>query len=132
MTSGLALGAASLLAKGAGFIKWAPWALAGVSLLAGTGGTVWYRMQWKDCQSEGAQALIDQHEIDRLDNIKSVGQLTTKLNTNEKAYDKALSVLQNIPKTQACIIDGRVRAARDELCAKYPKSETCSRSVAPR
>lgn len=100
--------------------------VAAVGTLGGAGTAVWYRMRWLDCKAAGAQALIDQHEIDARDNSKAVGELTNKLNENERNYNYAQSLLANIPRTDACLRDKRVDAARQQLCAKYPKSEACS------
>lgn len=100
--------------------------ITGVSLLGGAGGTIWYRMQWKDCQAAGAQALINQQAIDKTDNAKAIGALTNKLNVNEQKYEYGISLLKNIPRNDACLRDERINAVRSELCRKYPQSEACS------
>lgn len=108
-------------------------ALAGLAVsLAGAGTAVWYRMQWKDCQAAGAQALIDQRNLDQQDNMKAVSFLNGKLTANERAYDQAMGVLATIPRNNACERDTGVRAIRIELCRKYPASEACSGSVPAR
>jgi len=101
--------------------------LGGVAVgLAGAGGTVWYRMKWLDEVAAGAQAVIDQQNIDRDDNTRAIGQLTNKLNTHQRDLEYAQSLLANIPRSDACMRDQRINAARDILCRKYPKSEACS------
>lgn len=106
---------------------WLPWAIAGVSLLTGAGGTLWYRSQYHACIAAQAEALATQRDIDRADNARAVGQLTGKLQANEASLDKALRALATIKSTGACESDPRIRAARDILCSKYPTSEACLR-----
>jgi hypothetical protein len=45
---------AKIVARAAGVLSWLPWALAGMALAAGGGGTLWYRGKWKDCQASVA------------------------------------------------------------------------------
>jgi sugar (pentulose or hexulose) kinase len=118
-----------------GAAPWLPVAIMGVGLvgtLAGAGTAVWYRMQWKDCQAAQVEAINQQRILDQQDNMKAVSQLTGQLNANERAYDRAMQTLASIPRNDACLRDERVRAARDVLCSKYPKSEACSRPVPSR
>lgn len=126
------IGSKGVFATVLGAAPWLPLAVAGISLAAGGFGTVWYRMQWKACEAAGKQALIDQREIDRRDNSVAVAHLTGKLNQNERTYDKAMDTLASIPKNNACERDARVRAAREQLCAKYPASEACNRQIPSR
>jgi len=128
----VASGATKVVARASGVLSWLPWAIAAVGLLGGTGGTVWYRMQWKDCQAAGAQALIDQREIDKADNAKAIGSLTRQLNANESKYEYGMQLLSNIPRNDACQRNERINAVREQLCAKYPQSEACSRQRPPR
>ena len=128
----VASSAAKVVARTSGVLSWLPWAIAAVGLLGGTGGTVWYRMQWKDCQAAGAQALIDQREIDKADNAKAIGSLTNKLNANESKYEYDMQVLSNIPRRANCERDLRLEFVREQLCNKYPQSEACSRPRPPR
>lgn len=101
--------------------------LGGVAVgLAGAGGTVWYRMKWLDEVAAGAQAVIDQQNIDRSDNAKAIGQLTNTLNANKRDLEYAQGLLANIPRNDACLRDQRINAVRDILCRKYPTSEACS------
>lgn len=109
-----------------GILPWLPWALAGVSLVAGAGGTLWYANLYHKEQAAGKQALIDQREIDRADNAKAVGNLNRKLTDNERNYDQAMRRLQAMPKGTNAERDARIDAARDILCSKYPTSEACS------
>jgi hypothetical protein len=44
---------AKIVARATGMLSWLPWAIAAASLLGGAGGTLWYRMQWKDCEVLG-------------------------------------------------------------------------------
>lgn len=106
---------------------WLPWAIAGGSMVVGVGGTLWYRSQYHACVAAGAEALVQQRDIDRRDNAAAVSSLTRQLNSNERAYDKALSVLSGIPRNNACERDTGVRAVIDQLCAKYPASPSCIR-----
>ena len=123
----IASGATGIVAKASGILGWLPWAIAAVGVLVGTGGTVWYRMQWKDCEAASAQAIIEQRDIDRADNAKAVGRLTNKLNDNEAKYEYDMQVLSNIPKRSSCERDKRIDAVREQLCARYPASEACNR-----
>lgn len=45
---------AKVVSTAASVLSWLPWAIAGCSLLAGAGGTLWYRGEWKDCQASVA------------------------------------------------------------------------------
>jgi hypothetical protein len=45
---------AKIVARATGVLSWLPWALAGMALVAGGGGTLWYRGEWKDCQASVA------------------------------------------------------------------------------
>lgn len=124
--------ASKLVASASGVLSWLPWAIAAVGVLGGASGTVWYRMQWKDCQADAAQALNDQREIDKRDNTVAIGRLTNKLNSIQSSYENDMQVLSNIPKRAGCERDLRLEFVREQLCARYPASEACSRPRPPR
>ena len=124
----IASGSARMVAGVTGALSWLPWALAAISMLGGVGGTVWYRMKWKDCVAETAQAIADQQEIDKADNLKRIGQLTNQLKELGNSRDEALERLANVPKTPAaCPPSAYQRAVTDELCRLYPASKACRR-----
>jgi len=106
---------ATLVAKASGVLSWLPWALAGASLIAGAGGTLWYRSQYESCLAAGAKALADQIETDKVENAKAVAALNEQLRTVE---NKVVTVTERIyaaPITRDCAQSPAMRAASDGL-----------------
>ena len=110
----------------------APWLVAGAVALAGTGGTVWYRMQYLDCKAAGAAAYEEQRKIDREDNAAAIAQLNESLNKTNEQYLSSMERLKNVPKDDSCNPTEYQRAVTDELCKLYPTSGACGGSVTPR
>jgi hypothetical protein len=50
----LAAAGAKVAAGASAALTWLPRAIAGVALVVRSGGTFWYRGQWKDCQASVA------------------------------------------------------------------------------
>lgn len=110
-----------------------PWLAGAAALvaLAGAGGTIWYRMQWEECKAAGAQALAEQRDIDRRDNSKAVGALNQALAKNEGKYESSIAILNSIPRSNACARSDAVSLVRQQLCAQFPASPSCSGQQPP-
>src|SRR5262249_27495022 len=106
---------ATLVAKASGVLSWLPWALAGASLIAGAGGTLWYRSQYESCLAAGAKALADQIETDKVENAKAVAALNEQLRTGENKVVTGAERIYAAPITRDCAQSPAMRAASDGL-----------------
>jgi hypothetical protein len=105
---------AGKVAAGVASVSWLPWAVAGVAILAGGGGTLWYRAQYESCQ---ASVAID------------AARAEEKLNA-QKAADAAFTrTLERelAPITKA--IEEQANATQLAL-AKVPSNPSCAHTPA--
>jgi outer membrane receptor for monomeric catechols len=98
---------ASLVAKASGVLSWLPWAAAAVSLVAGAGGTLWYRSQYLACAAsvaiEAARAE-EQVRAQKDADAKFTRQLADQLQSVKAAIQEqahatsvALAKVQSVP-----------------------------------
>jgi uncharacterized protein HemX len=95
------------------------------AIIVGSGLSLWYRMEWKDCQAQSAAAIVQQMDIDKKNNDKSIADLQQKLDKNASDLTDATRRLANVQKTAVCGSTPAMRATHDELCRLFPSSEAC-------
>ncbi|MBV8409124.1 MAG: hypothetical protein JOY64_15955 [Alphaproteobacteria bacterium] len=95
-------------------LRWLPWAIAGVAIVAGAGGTLWYRGQYLACQASVA-----------LDAAKAEEKLNAQ-KAADAAFTRTLE-LKLAPITKA--IEEQANATQLAL-AKVPSNPNCARTPA--
>lgn len=98
------VGVAGTVASGLG---WFPWVLAGAMLVAGAGGTMYYRMEWLDCKASIAidanlaqEKLRVQREADtkfRNNLSEQLAPILTDIRNQNQNVQTALAKVKSIP-----------------------------------
>lgn len=102
---------AGVVAKASSVLGWLPWALAAASLVAGSGGTLWYRMQWKDCEASVAidaakaeEKVRAQKESDAKftrELAEALKPITSKIQEEANGTREALAKVKSDPNCKA-------------------------------
>ena len=100
---------AKAAARLSGRLAWVPWAVAGVALAAGGGGTLWYRNEWKDCQASVAldaapaeEKLNAQKSLDAAFTRQLEEKLAPVINDLRKQADDTQVALAKVPSNPSC------------------------------
>jgi hypothetical protein len=117
--------AEKLLASTLGGLGWLPWAIAGVSLAAGAGGTLWYRAQYESCRASVAIEAAKAEE--KLNAQKAADAAFTR------ALERQLAPITRAIEEQANATQlALAKVPSNPSCAHTPAADAFDGSVRPR
>ncbi len=105
-------------------ISWLPWAVAGVMGIAGAGGTLWYRMQWVECEASVARDANKAQEQLRLQQ-----EADAKFRNN--LQEQLAPILQGIRDQNQNVQVALAKVKSDPNCAATPAARAFDSIVQP-
>ena len=101
--------ATSALSASLGSLSWLPWTIAGISLVTGAGGTLWYRAQYESCQASvaldaarAAEKVNAQKSLDAAFTRQLEEKLAPVINDLRKQADDTQVALAKVPSNPSC------------------------------
>ncbi len=108
----------------AGGLGWLPWAIAGVSLIVGAGGTLWYRSQYEGC---AASVAIEAAKAEEKLNAQKAADATFTRTLEQQLAPITQAIQEQANATQVAL----AKVKSDPSCAHTAAATAFDSSVRP-
>jgi hypothetical protein len=117
--------AAKLATSAVGGLSWLPWAIAGISLIAGAGGTLWYRAQYESCR---ASAAVEAARAEEKLNAQKAADAAFTRTLEQRLAPITRAIQEQANATQLAL----AKVPSNPNCAHTPAATAFDGSVRPR